>query len=916
MASVSKPRALPPPSEELASGTALVPALSPEGHLSLEPTDEAEERLAAPLARRLREAFAQGSPQGLFHLGAAEVGRTLPPALAFWRDFARDFVAALCAHECFESSPATLRLPAPSAEALAQRAAAAPPMRGGEYLSPAVLARRWESLHTAWHELLSQAGDRPARELLQALNPAWSGVGRVYFHLAENKRDAQRPFAFLATYIEGVSERGAPLHRPLGEALRASATAADAATLRALLIPVQRAAENSPLARELVDSKALFHPLAWTPQEAWRFLQEVPRLEHSGIGVRVPDWWRSRPRPQVTVRLGEAPASGLGLKALLDFDVSLTLEGQPLTRKELAALAGSGQGLALLRGQWVEVDPQRLEAVLAHWKQVQREVGPDGLSLLEGMRLMAGVRLSAGGEAPFEEDRAWVRVQAGPWLEQTLRTLRGPEALEEHTVIPGLQASLRPYQRAGVHWLHVLARLGLGACLADDMGLGKTLQVLALMAWRKAHLPPGPAHLVVVPASLVGNWQAEAQRFAPGLRVLVAHPSARPVATLTEAEVEQHELVLTTYGTLERLPWARGRAWGLVVLDEAQAIKNPSARQTRAVKALRAQARIALTGTPVENRLSDLWSLFDFLNPGLLGTSREFTLFCRTLAQHGSYEPLRALVQPYLLRRLKTDPRVVADLPEKVQTRAECSLTPRQAALYQQSVEELAARLRRVKGIERRGLVLAFLMRLQQVCNHPSHWLKDGRWAPQDSGKFQRLLELCETIAARQEKVLVFTRFRELCEPLAGLLARLFARAPLVLHGQTPVRQRTALVRRFQEEEGAGCFVLSLKAGGTGLNLTAATHVVHFDRWWNPAVENQATDRAHRLGQRRSVLVHAFVCRGTVEERVEALLESKRGLSREVLEGGAAPLLTELPDEQLLQLVSLDVRRAGAEAGL
>ena len=913
MASASKSRASHAPAEESTSGTALVPVLSPEGHVSLETAVESEERLPPALARRLGEAFAQGSAWGLFHLGAAEVGLVLPPALAFWRDFARDFVAALCAHESFESAPATLRLPAPAAEALSRRAEAAPPMRGGEYLTPAVLASLWNLLHTVWQEHLARTPDRAPREVLQALNPAWSGIGRVYFHLAENKRDAERPFAFLATYTQGVSPRGAPLHRPLGEALHASARAEDAAALRALLVPVQRATEQSPLARELVESKALFHPLAWTPQEAWRFLQEVPRLEQSGIGVRVPDWWRSRPRPQVTVRLGEAPASGLGLKALLDFDVSLTLDGKPLTRQELAALAGSGRGLALLRGQWVEVDRERLEAVLAHWEEVRRQAGPDGLSLLEGMRLLAGARLGSEGQAPTEEERAWVQVQAGPWLEQTLRTLRGPEALDEHAAIPGLEASLRPYQRAGVHWLHVLSRLGLGACLADDMGLGKTLQVLALLAWRKAHLPRGAPHLVVVPASLVGNWQAEAQRFTPGLRVLVAHASARPLATLTEAEVEAHELVLTTYGTLERLPWARRRAWGVVVLDEAQAIKNPSARQTRTVKALKAEARVALTGTPVENRLGDLWSLFDFLNPGLLGSTREFTAFCRVMARQGSHGPLRTLVQPYLLRRMKTDPRVVADLPAKVEARAECTLTPRQAALYQEAVDELASRLEQVEGMERRGLVLAFITRFQQVCNHPSHWLKDGRWAPQDSGKFQRLAELCETIAARQEKVLVFTRFRELCEPLAQFLARLFPRAPLVLHGQTPVKQRTALVRRFQEEEGAGCFILSLKAGGTGLNLTAATHVIHFDRWWNPAVESQATDRAYRIGQRRGVLVHVFVCRGTVEERVDALLESKRELSREVLSGGAAPLLTELPDAQLLQLVSLDVRRAGAE---
>ncbi|NMO18173.1 DEAD/DEAH box helicase [Pyxidicoccus fallax] len=913
MPRASKPREPRPASEKAPPDTALVAALTPAGHLVLEAGQDGEP-LPAPLARRLKEAFDPGGARGLFHLGAVEVGTVLPPTLAFWREFARDFVTALCAHESLDTSPATLRVPTHPPEALARQAALAPPMRGGEYLTPAVLASLWDALHGAWREHL--AGTKsPPRALLHALNPLWSGVGRVHFHLAENKRDTRRPFAFLVTYTEGLSPKGTPLHRPLGEALRASARASDAAALRALLAPVQRATGKSPFVQELLDRKDLFHPLAWTPQEAWRFLQEVPALEEAGVVVRVPDWWRSRPRPQVTVRVGETAPSGLGLAALLDFDVSLTLDGKPLTREELAALASAGRGLALLRGQWVEVDRERLEAVLAHWQRVRREAGPDGLSFLEGMRLLAGARLDTGA-APEEAAREWVHVQPGPWLEETLHTLRGPETLAEQAVIPGLRATLRPYQRAGVHWLHVLTRLGLGACLADDMGLGKTLQVLALLAWRKARLPPGPPHLVVVPASLLGNWQEESRRFTPSLRLLVTHPSARPVAELAalpEAEVTSHDVVLTTYGTLERVPWVKARAWGLVVLDEAQAIKNPSARQSRSVKALRAEARVALTGTPVENRLGDLWSLFDFLTPGLLGTAREFTAFTKALAREGGYGPLRELVRPYLLRRMKTDPGVAADLPDKVETRAECALTPRQAALYQESVDALREQLQRVDGMERRGLVLALLMRLQQVCNHPSHWLGDGRWAPEESGKFLRLTELCETIAARQEKVLVFTRFRELCEPLAAFLARFFPRPPLVLHGQTPVRQRPALVKRFQEEEGAGGFVLSLKAGGTGLNLTAASHVIHFDRWWNPAVENQATDRAYRIGQRRNVLVHTFVCRGTVEERIDALLEGKRGLSREVLEGGAGLLLTELPDAELLRLVSLDVKRAGGE---
>jgi non-specific serine/threonine protein kinase len=352
----------------------------------------------------------------------------------------------------------------------------------------------------------------------------------------------------------------------------------------------------------------------------------------------------------------------------------------------------------------------------------------------------------------------------------------------------------------------------------------------------------------------------------------------------------------------------------LVALDEAQAIKNPGAKQTRAAKKLNAQARFALTGTPVENRLGDLWSIFDFINPGLLGSSKEFASLVKRLAEksHNPYGPLRELVRPYILRRLKTDKTVIADLPDKTEVKAFCQLTRRQAALYQQAVEELAEQLEDsdADGIKRKGVVLSFLMRFKQICNHPSQWLGDGAWTEEDSGKWARLRDIAEVIAAKQEKVLVFTQFREVTAPLAAFLGSLFGRPGLVLHGETPVGKRQELVRRFQEDEEVGFFVLSLKAGGSGLNLTAASHVVHFDRWWNPAVENQATDRAFRIGQKKNVLVHKFVCRGTVEEKIDQLIESKRQISKDLLEGGTELLLTELKDDELLKLVALDINAA------
>jgi non-specific serine/threonine protein kinase len=420
----------------------------------------------------------------------------------------------------------------------------------------------------------------------------------------------------------------------------------------------------------------------------------------------------------------------------------------------------------------------------------------------------------------------------------------------------------------------------------------------------------------VLPASLIGNWKTELERFAPSLRSLFFHSSqlnkkAMDAMANESTTLKNIDVVLTTYGTLMRQDWLQEQEWLLLVLDEAQAIKNPTARQSKAVKNLNAKSRIALTGTPVENRLSDLWSLFDFLNPGLLGSARRFKGFVKSLSERESdqYAPLRNLVGPYILRRLKTDRSIISDLPEKTEVPAYCGLSKVQAAQYQQAVKQMAKAIENLEGIKRRGLVLSYLLRFKQICNHPSQLLGDDEYDPKKSGKFQRLAELCEEIASRQEKLLVFTQFREMTTPLENFLAQQFGQPGLVLHGGTAVKQRQKLVERFQDEEGPPFFILSLKAGGTGLNLTQASHVIHFDRWWNPAVENQATDRAFRIGQKKNVLVHKFVCPGTVEEKIDALINEKMALANDLLNGGADTLLTEMDNETLLNLVSLDIEK-------
>ncbi len=897
----------------------LSPGLTPRGHLVLVRDADAP-RLDGDLEQRLLRAFERGSGHGLLSLGADEAGIALPPVYSYWRDFGARYVTGLCGQEQNDGAGTPPRVAAPADEELARLALAAPPMIGAEYLTAELLGKLWIELDAAFSVELSESKSG-LQDFLKRRNPAWNLVGRVHFNLAENRRDPDAPFAFLATYTTRLSAQAKAQHLPLGKALSEYAGAANKERLLSLLVPVQRASEICPWLKAMVDAGEIFHPLRWSAREALQVLRDVPQLESAGVVVRMPAAWRGNrpPRPRVTGSVGGKAPTGLGRDALLDFQMEVTLDGESLTEAEVRELLAKSDGLALVRGKWIEVDREQLKGMIDRFGEVERAARENGVSFTEAMRMLSGANVSAG-PADSVADPDWAQVVAGPWLAETLKGLRSPEGLAQIDPGDGLRATLRPYQQAGVRWLYLLAKLGLGACLADDMGLGKTIQILSLLTVfkRQAGAARQPC-LLVAPASLLGNWAAEIERFTPGLRALIAHPSALPAAELEAIDrkrLEDVDLVITSYGSLLRLPWIAGITWRLAVIDEAQAIKNPGAKQTRAVKQLKAGARVALTGTPVENRLGDLWSIFDFVNPGLLGSAKEFTNFTKRLASqsHASFGPLRELVRPYILRRLKTDKSVIADLPDKTELKAFCPLSRPQAALYEQAVTELSKQLAEVTGIQRRGLVLAYLMRFKQICNHPSQWLGDGAWSEGDSGKWARLREIAEVVAAKQEKMLVFTQFREVTAPLAAFLGTVFGRPGLVLHGETEVKKRQELVRRFQEDEGVGFFVLSLKAGGAGLNLTAASHVVHFDRWWNPAVENQATDRAFRIGQTRNVLVHKFVCRGTVEEKIDALIESKRRLSDDVLAGGADMLLTEMKDDELLELVALDLGKASKEA--
>lgn len=886
-------------------------AITPQGHLVVRASTTESKTVSA----KLLEAYKKSAAHGMLYTASNEMDSVLPTSFEFARSIARLYFTHLCRVATGESAEVLPEL-APPLDELEQALYQAPPMMGLEYLTIDSLCQWWHDLNALTRtEIGKHSGG--AQEYLRERNPQWRFVGRVTFHLAENKRNADYPFAFLATYANGMTPQGKVKHEPLGRALQQYAGAQNRQAMLALLLPVSKAAESSELIRDLVESETIYQPLAWSSRQAYDFLKEIPLFESNGLIVRVPNWWNAQKptRPRVNVKIDTPGSAGVDVESMLNFSVELSLDGETLSQEEIDELLEASGGLVQLKGKWVEVDQEKLKQALEHWKTVEKDVRHEGISFYEGMRLLSGTSLTSE-EADQNQAtvREWSGLTAGPELDAVLNSLRSPETTQE-SAPPDLKADLRSYQRTGYSWLRFVVRLGLGACLADDMGLGKTVQVIALLLDLKRDKQK-KASLLVVPASLIANWKSELARFAPSLGFKIAHPSEvnETHKELRSDDADSFDLIVTTYGMIIRNAWMKTHHWRLVILDEAQAIKNSGTKQTKAVKELTASSRIAMTGTPVENRLSDLWSLFDFLNPGLLGSAKQFSSFVKRLqnAKPPSFEPLRNLVKPYILRRLKTDKRVISDLPDKTEVNAYCTLSKHQAALYQSSVDELARQLKEADGIQRRGIVLAQLMRLKQICNHPAQVAGTNDYAADRSGKFRRLAELAEEIASRQEKLLVFSQFREIADPLAEFLATLFGRSGLVLHGGTSIKKRKEFVDQFQQEDGPPFFVLSLKAGGTGLNLTAASHVIHFDRWWNPAIENQATDRAFRIGQKKNVLVHKFICRGTVEERIDEMIAEKRKVAGEVIGGedSGEVLLTEMDNATLLQFVKLDLHQA------
>jgi hypothetical protein len=637
---------------------------------------------------------------------------------------------------------------------------------------------------------------------------------------------------------------------------------------------------------------------------AFHFLSAAaPTLDQAGFGVMLPSWWDKR-RALSLVGSAATPVDGVvagaskfGKDQLMDFSWQLAVGDETLTDAEIAALAATKAPLIRLRGQWVAVDGEQLRRGL----EFLARNGRGRVSAAEVLRVAASHSDDLGTPLPV------AGVTADGWLGDLL-VGAAPQALQLADAPAGFRATLRPYQQRGLSWLAFLGSLGLGACLADDMGLGKTVQLLALEAADRAGGATGPT-LLLCPMSLVGNWQREAARFTPELNVYAHHGGQRPRGDDLRTRISESDLVLTTYATATRdIEELAGYPWRRVVLDEAQAIKNSLSQASKAARRLTAGHRVALTGTPVENRLAELWSVMDFVNPGMLGTPEQFRArFSIPVERHGMAGPaqrLRAIIRPYVLRRLKTDPVIIDDLPEKIEMRQYCKLTTEQASLYQSVVDDMLDRIENSEGIERRGNVLAAMAKLKQACNHPALLLHDRSAIGRRSGKVIRLEEILEEILAAGDKVICFSQYTEFLGLLLPHLSARFGTDIAYLHGGTPKDRRDELVTAFQSEGGPPIFLLSLKAGGTGLTLTAASHVIHLDRWWNPAVENQATDRAFRIGQRRNVEVHKLICTGTLEERIDEMIEEKKALADLVVADGEG-WLTELSTGDLRKVFEL-----------
>lgn len=762
------------------------------------------------------------------------------------------------------------------------------------------LSRFYEQ-YADWIEAAPGAADETFRLCFRLDPPTTEGGGDILAP-APKQRDWSLRYFLQATDDPSLLVPAEAVWRERGSTLKFLNRKFDAPQERLLAGLGQASRLYPPIETSLREARPAECTL--NVQEAYTFMRETALLlESSGFGVLVPGFSSKlgvrvsvKPKPQTT----QGGVSGISFESVLEYDWQLALGDEPLTPDEFEKLAALKVPLVQIRGQWVELHPDQIEQAIKFWEKRKKS---GEVSLQEALQLT--LTQDAGATSGLRV----TEVVADGWLNDLMKSLTNGAQLRPVPVPSDFHGELRHYQAAGLAWLAFLRQWGLGACLADDMGLGKTIQIIALLLHARSTQVDHKPALLICPTSVVGNWQRELTRFAPDLRVLVYHGAGRKAIDLKTQALDQ-DVVLSSYALLHRDEKVLTAIdWREVILDEAQNIKNPGAKQAQAARRLKAGWHVALTGTPVENRLMELWSIFQFLNPGYLGSQSDFLdRLARPIERAGdeaATRRLKSLVGPFILRRVKTDPAVISDLPDKNEMKVYCSLTKEQATLYQAVVRDSLQRLEEAEGINRRGLVLGTLLKLKQVCNHPAQFLGDGSALANRSGKLERLIEMLDEVRSVRDKALIFTQFAEMGKLLQTYLQSTFGDEVFFLHGGTPAKTRDSMVQRFQTDPHApGVFVLSIKAGGTGLNLTGANHVFHFDRWWNPAVENQATDRAFRIGQTKNVQVHKYLCAGTFEEKIDDLIERKKALAESIV-GTSEAWITELSTDQLRELFTL-----------
>jgi len=845
-------------------------------------------------ASRVAKAFTNFL-QGMFYLVCTPGGGRLPATLGFLREFGKAMFAHwLLAERATGAKPAAA--PDGLIDVWVQVARETP---GLAKLTGGVLTTIWNRMRD---QILAELTTRRTtlNDVMTGISQDWARVGMVSLRLDVLVPEAIRPFMLVTSYYDSATTAvcgvGTPIAVPVFGEGRVHGLRNHVKDL------LRRAGACNAVLRRLFESQEIYGPCHLIPRDAHSIVRDIPALETLGIEVRLPHWWKDIKQPEIRVRtrIGTGAPKPVGLGALLDLRTAYVVGDHELTEAEWRELVrGDHAGLTRIGDKWVDLVPSRVDDADRAGKQVRELHAQGGVSYstaleLVGMRTPGQVPVAAVTLPPAAV------FEPGQWLDTAWSAIERRDFRPDAAPGVRLRGELFGYQRQGIAWLSTLMDARVGACLADDMGLGKTLQVIALLVALLRRQDPGP-HLIIVPASLMTNWQREFERFAPTVDIRVMHGGdaelGDPVSYVT----------IASYGTVLRNKTIQGRRWGLVALDEAQEIKNPRAQISQAVKRLSARARLCLSGTPIENHLLDIWSIMDFLNPGLLGTEPEFRAWCREHLTDTDVTSLRQRVSPFILRRLKTDPVIALDLPQKVEVTVFCGMTTPQSDLYGRIYANMLAQFAAADSAGRRGIVFKVLLRLKQICDHPD-LIEGGRFDPRLSGKFLRLAEIAATIAERGEKVLVFTQFKEMTRPIAAHLEAVTRRSGEILDGDLPVKRRQEIVEEFQSGGRLSFLVLTFGVGGTGFNLTAACHVVLFDRWWNPAVENQAMDRVFRIGQTKGVVVHKFVCRGTLEERIDQLIQHKHELAKGLFasDSGSDGGLERLSPDELLSLAALD----------